>query len=116
MGFLSMMGLVTAEEYAKMELERDAALAKAAKEEATGVKTALNLGDANKKIAAQKVEIYRLSRGWDKCGDDLRVVRGQLAKFHAKRERDNAKRRERHARKATGAQKKAPARAKKAVR
>lgn len=163
MVFLKMIGAVSAESYAKMVKERDDALADADKAAGSiarqlGTISTLqhNAGLDRAAIEKQSAEMVRLSRGWDKCGDELnqaklerdalqravdklnaengRLVndyaeRGdimaaksnevraldaevaeltrQLTNFRAKRDRDNAQRRERHARKANDAAPKA---------
>lgn len=90
MGFLNMLGLMRVEDHNRIVAKQDAVIDLAAShmkgEDFDGVKdhagrVALvmsRLWAARTRIDKNSVEIDRLSRGWDKCGDDLKLVRRQL--------------------------------------
>ena len=61
MGFLSMIGAVSAEEHAKVKKERDDARTKAASEEAAGAQTAIELAAAKRDAAT-----LRTNAGFDR--------------------------------------------------
>lgn len=73
MGILTMFGLVTAEEHAKL----DALFATVAKERNEAL---IAVSDAELKLKAGKTEMERLARGWDKCGDDLKIMKADRDK------------------------------------
>lgn len=73
MGFLSMIGLVTAEEHAKL----DTLFATVAKERNEAL---IAVSNAELKLKAGKAEMERLARGWDKCGDDLKIMKADRDK------------------------------------
>lgn len=136
MNILSMLGLMKVEDHEAAISELDdtnyLAWSKMANERDD---MSASRADMMHTIAKMQVENKRLASGWDKCGDELNQVKrerddarrgflnaqakfvaaakdladqaDELATFRAKRDRDNAQRRERHARKANDAAPKA---------
>lgn len=68
MGFLKMIGAVSAEEHAKLDARLKTALTDLANEVEARERIQRTLNDA-------QGENNRLARGWDKCGDDLKAMR-----------------------------------------
>lgn len=74
MGFLRMIGLVTAEEHAKVEAKLKTALTDLANEVEARELVQRTLNNA-------QTETTRLARGWDKCGDELKAAKSERDKL-----------------------------------
>ncbi|MGV7119613.1 hypothetical protein [Sphingopyxis sp. 550A] len=139
MGILNMLGLMRVEDHKRIVAKQDAVIDKAAghvaAEEFSGVvglpnKVALAVQrlkeardsqfknrqrylTAEDRVTSLRREVEEWQGKFNAAVKDLEAQSVELAGFRAKRDRDNAGRRERRARNATGAQKSGPARTKK---
>lgn len=111
MGILSMLGLMRVEDHKRIVAKQDALIDRAA-EHMKGEDFDRGTNHADR-VGLIMARLRAARTRFEKAVKDLEAQAVELDSFRAKRDRDNAGRRERRARNATGAQKSGPPRTKK---